>query len=83
MNVKELISILTTLDPDAEVFVMVQPNYPHQHALGGVAVREDLHDDDEEPDAPAPGTRPNDVFLLEGSWLRYGLRRAWDTTRPA
>ena len=60
-------------------------------AIHGVAVREAFTeaDDDEDPDAPEasahdrwsarPESLPrNDVFIVEGSQLRYGSKDAWD-----
>jgi hypothetical protein len=96
MKVHELIAILQELEPDADVYIMSQPNYPFEHAVRGVAVREDFTecDDEEEEDegdgsAPAgdrwsarPGDLPaSDVFILEGEQLRYGCRDAWRARR--
>lgn len=95
MKVHELISILEDCDPDAEVILAEQPNYPMEHALAGVAVREeylDLEDEDEdegdEDEGEGPysqelgqGARRNDVLLLDGQHLRYGDRDAWNNPR--
>jgi hypothetical protein len=86
MTVSELIDLLEDCDPDAEVFLMSQPSWPFEHTVAGVTVRSEIEDrdedgaDDEEEDAPPAredGTRPNDVFILEGTQLRYGSRDAW------
>ena len=82
MTVSELMNLLEDCDPDAEVLFMSQPNYPFENSIMGVAVRseisgEDDDDEDEAPPSPEDGTRPNDVFLLEGQQLRYGSRDAW------
>jgi hypothetical protein len=97
MKVSELIELLSDLDPNAEVYMMSQRNYPFEVALDGVAVREDFAecDDEDEADdadyeAPSPHDRwstpesklpRNDVFLLEGQQLRYGSSAAWDARR--
>jgi hypothetical protein len=97
MKVSELIELLSDLDPDAEVYMMSQRNYPFEVALEGVTVREDFHecddedkDSDDDAEAPAPDDRwsapesrlpRNDVFLLEGRQLRYGSSAAWDARR--
>lgn len=91
MKVRELIEILEDLDPEASVYVMSQQSWPFEVAIHGVAVREAFTeaDDEEDPDAPEPSThdrwsaRPeslpmNDVFIVEGSQLRYGSKDACD-----
>lgn len=88
MTVSELIELLEDCDPDAEVLLMSQPNWPFENTVAGVTVRSEIEDrdedeaDDEEEDEEAPrgpddGTRANDVFILEGTQLRYGSRDAW------
>ena len=86
MTVSELIDLLEDCDPDAEVLLMSQPSWPFEHTVAGVAIRsesedrdEDGADDEEDEVEPArpDGTRSNDVFILEGTQLRYGTRDAW------
>ncbi len=79
MKVKELIEILSTLDPEAAVVLASQPSYPMEYALRGVAVRSDFCEDER----LSSGAQPSDVLLLEGSHLRYGARAAWDQPRFA
>lgn len=90
MTVSELIELLEDCDPDAEVLLMSQPSWPFEHTVAGVAIRSEIDDRDEdgaeaEEEEAAPqrndGTRPNDVFILEGTQLRYGSRDAWATAR--
>ncbi|MBK6682919.1 MAG: hypothetical protein IPG45_00470 [Deltaproteobacteria bacterium] len=83
MKVSELIELLEEQDPDAEVLVMSQPNWPFELGLAGVTTREEMlradredGDDDEEPRLER-GTAKNDVFLVEGEQLRYGSKTAW------
>ena len=84
MKVSELIELLEEQDPDAEVFVMFQPNWPFELSLAGVTTREEMlraereerDDDDYEPRFER-GTAKNDVFLVEGEQLRYGSKTAW------
>ncbi|MFI5299974.1 MAG: hypothetical protein ACHREM_17945 [Polyangiales bacterium] len=48
----------------------------------GVTVRSEMEGDDDGEDEPAPradGRRSNDVFIVEGTQLRYGSKDAWDT----
>ena len=82
MKVSELIELLQDQDPDAEVMIMSQESWPFENAVAGVAVREEFVDDDcddDEREEPRyeKGTAPNDVFLVEGQQLRYGLKAAW------
>lgn len=87
MKVSELIELLEEQDPDAEVLVMSQPNWPFELSLAGVTTREEMlradrdedgagDYDDEEPRLER-GTAKNDVFLVEGEQLRYGSKTAW------
>lgn len=88
MKVSELIELLEEQDPDAEVLVMMQQNWPFECSLAGVTTREEMlradrdedgdgdDDDDEEPRLER-GTAKNDVFLVEGEQLRYGSKTAW------
>jgi hypothetical protein len=87
MKVSELIELLEEQDPDAEVLLMMQQNWPFECSLAGVTTREEMlradrdedragDDDDEEPRLER-GTAKNDVFLVEGEQLRYGSKTAW------
>lgn len=88
MKVRELIEILEDQDPDAEVLIMSQENWPFENAVAGVTAREELANedgDDADDDSDEPrceeGTAANDVFIVEGRQLRYGSRTAWDAAR--
>lgn len=76
MTVSELISLLEDCDPDAQVLLLMQPNYPFEYSVSGVVAREDV-DEEEEDQCRERGTRGNDVFILEGRQLRYGSGAAW------
>ncbi|MCA9631877.1 MAG: hypothetical protein KC766_29690 [Myxococcales bacterium] len=85
MKVRDLIEILEDQDPEAEVLIMSQENWPFENAIAGVAMREDFVDEDEDEDEEADaerryekGTAPNDVFIVEGQQLRYGSKAAWN-----
>ena len=93
MKVRELIEILEELDAEASVYIMSQQNWPFEVAIHGVTVREEFTEtDDEDEDAEDEPTRNegdrwsaqpealprNDVFIVEGSQLRYGSKEAWD-----
>jgi hypothetical protein len=73
MTVLQLISILEECDPNANVFIMTQQNYPLEHDLFGVTAREGFSDQE------GDGAKGSDVLLVEGGHLRYGSRDAWNT----
>jgi hypothetical protein len=83
MKVRELMELLEKHDPNAEVCMVTQPNWPIEYAVAGVAVRCDLFDADVEPGTEQyeDGTCASDVVLVEGRWLRYGHRTAWAAAR--
>jgi hypothetical protein len=85
MKVSELIELLEEQDPDAEVLVMMQQNWPFECSLAGVTTREEIEradreeDDEDAEEAPRErGTAKSDVFLVEGEQLRYGSKTAWN-----
>ncbi len=86
MKVSELIELLEEQDPDAEVLVMMQKNWPFECSLAGVTTRDEMlraderDEDDGEQVEPCieSGTAKSDVFLVEGEQLRYGSKTAWD-----
>lgn len=88
MKVRDLIEILEDQDPDAEVLIMSQQSWPFENAIAGIAVREEIVEDDEDLDDEEreepryeKGTAANDVFIVEGQQLRYGSKAAWDAAR--
>ena len=85
MKVSELIERLSECDPDAEVVLVTQQNWPFENAIEGLTTREDAarsdedRDEDGDDDHDESGdTRRNDVFLVEGEQLRYGTKNAWN-----
>jgi hypothetical protein len=94
MKVRELMALLSEMDPDASVYVAIQPEYPFEVALLGIAVRRDftetdedgLEDDESHQDrwsTPARLLPGNDVLLVTGEQVRYGERATWDAVRRA
>jgi hypothetical protein len=84
MKVSELIELLEEQDPDAEVLLMMQKNWPFECSLAGVTTRDEMlraderDEDDGEQVEPRieSGTAKSDVFLVEGEQLRYGSKTA-------
>ena len=84
MTVQELIDILSEQEPDAEVLLMTQQSWPFEYSIFGVTSRAELIGEDTEEEAEAPcsgrdgGPASTDVFLVEGTQLRYGSKDAWN-----
>ena len=82
MTVGELIELLEQYDRDANVLIMEQPNWPFEYAIEGVISREEVMDMSREEDGddviPRDGEEKSDVFILEGTQLRYGSKDAWN-----
>lgn len=78
MKVKELIEALKDLEPNAQVLIASQPNWPFEIELAGVVTRGECEERDEDGDArPSSSNQrlePTDVFLVEGPQLRYGSK---------
>ena len=92
MLVSELIEILEGLDPNAAVWIAVQPTYPFEHSCAGICERRDFADcdDDAAEDVAADSDRwsaseselpASDVLILAGSQARHGNKDAWDAAR--
>lgn len=96
MKVRTLIELLEECDPEADVYIMGQQNYPFENTIHGITVREEFSDcdddDDEDDNEPAAPPRDrwtasdvqlprNDVFIVEGQQTRYGSKDAWDAAR--
>lgn len=78
MTVQDLIDALRSLDRDAPIRLMSQPNYPFEYSVAGVWVDESFDNDYEDDDAPSDKPTVKPVYILEGDQLGYGKRRAWD-----
>lgn len=73
MKVRQLIELLEYYDDDCEVMLMTQESWPFENTIEGVTQREDFDDDDESSE------NLKDVFIVEGSQIRYGSKDAWNT----
>jgi hypothetical protein len=82
MQLRCLIDILEELEedvgPEAEVHLLSQPAWPFEYSISKVVIRKEFDDDDDEDCHLNNGTSPTDVFLLEGTQLRYGSKKAWN-----
>jgi len=82
MTVGELISYLEQYDENAKVLLMTQKSWPFENAIDGVISREEVMDRNREEDGEderlGDGEEKSDVFIVEGTQLRYGSKNAWD-----
>ena len=80
ITVGELIELLEQYDRDAQVLLMEQPGWPFEYSINGVVSREEIinQEPDEDLAELGDGEEINDVFILEGTQLRYGSKKAWD-----
>jgi len=80
MKVQDLIEQLEDLDPEAQVYLMTQRDWPFEQRIVHVAIRENFEDvEDEECRDPSeyPARKPDDVFIVAGDQIRYGNKNAW------
>ena len=81
MKVARLIQLLEMYEPDAEVIIMTQPSYPFENSLMGVTSRDELFTDADCDDDKIPESMDSsDVIILTGDQLRYGTKRAWNSS---
>lgn len=67
MRIKDLLERLEQYDPEAEVRLLTQPQWPMEARIAGVASATEISSEDERPV----------VFLTEGDALCYGNKNAW------
>jgi hypothetical protein len=78
MKVKELMEVLQDLEPNAQVLIASQPNWPFEIELAGIVTRAECGD---EPEPSSLKGAPTDVFLVEGQQLRYGSKTPFRLAR--
>lgn len=94
MNVREMIEILSEMDPDAEVRLATQPNWPLQSTVAGIASSETVYsnqacsehghfDCEECVNEALELSGDNFVWIAEGSQCShpYAPRGVWDAAR--
>lgn len=85
MTKAELLRILEQYDDDAEIRLMTQESWPFENSVYGAWSPEDsepaeAEDEQEEDDPFRPGDNADGhaiVYLVEGSQIGYGDKRAW------
>ena len=61
---------------DTAVRLMTQQNWPFENAITGLASGAEINEADEDDDACVEDDAV--VYIVEGTQLKYGSKRAWD-----
>lgn len=79
MKLRDLIEALEACEEDvgenAEVRLMTQEHWPFEYSINSVRIREEIAEDEVLREGDGHET---DVFIVEGTQLRYGSKKAWD-----
>ena len=84
MTINELIERLEEyrdeIGGEAEVRLMTQQNWPFENTIYGLASGVEINDEADEEDPEDDGDVDEDaiLYIVEGSQLGYGTKRAWD-----
>ena len=62
---------------DAEVSLMTQQNWPFENTITGLASAAEINETDDDDDADVHTDAV--VYIVEGTQLGYGSKRAWET----
>ena len=80
-TIRELIDMLEDIvnevGDEAEVRLVTQPSWPFEHQLLGVTTGAQINSSDEREDDDDVES-DNIVYLVEGTQLCYGSKRAWE-----
>ncbi len=84
MTVQELIDCLQDFDPETEVRLMTQQQWPFENSIVGLCDSRDLHAGPSEcgcGEDDCPDCNPDEgeqvVFIVEGQQHGYGNKNAW------
>ena len=61
---------------DCEVRLMTQQNWPFENAIIGLVSGAEINESDEDDDACVDDDAV--VYIVEGTQLKYGSKRAWE-----
>jgi len=78
MTVSELMARLEDLNPDAEVRLMIQRHYPMESRVYGICDGQELKGEEDDDDEPDDEESEAVVYIMEGTHIGYGLKRAWE-----
>ena len=74
MKVGELVELLSDFDEELEVRTMSQPGWPFEYRIQGLWSGDATDEEDEWAKA---------VYIVEGTQLGYGTKRAWEACSNA
>ncbi len=66
---------------DCEVRLMTQQNWPFENAITGLVSGAEINDTDEDDDEDTDDEDVDEdavIYIVEGTQLGYGSKRAWD-----
>jgi hypothetical protein len=86
MTVNELIERLEEYRDelgDVEVRLMTQSHYPFENAIAGLASGKEINEagNEENPEDDGDVDADDVVYIVEGTQLGYGTKRAWNVAR--
>lgn len=86
MTVDELIEYLEgyrdEIGGDAEVRLMTQQNWPFENTIHGLASGAEINNADDDEDFQDQDVEADAVlYIVEGSQLGYGSKRAWEVAQ--
>ena len=61
---------------DCEVRLMTQQNWPFENTITGLASGAEINESDDDDDACVEDDAV--VYIVEGTQLKYGSKRAWE-----
>lgn len=84
MTIRQLKDLLEQYDEDTEIRIMSQPSWPFEYETAGVWRHElEISEGGDIEDFTPAGAEAEVVYLVEGSQLAYGSKRAWDEMERA
>lgn len=85
MNLDQLIELLneyrSELGGETEVRLMTQQNWPFENKIHGVTSGGEINEWDGDEGDDGDVLDENILYLVEGSQVCYGSKRAWETSR--
>lgn len=84
MKAREFKEMFEDVDDDAEVTVLIQPNYPIETRITGIAIKSQINEAAErDPDLHPDRTNNEDnhVYIVTDGDIGYGPKAAWDVAQ--
>lgn len=68
---------------DTEVRLMTQQNWPFENRICGVTSGRDMNEPGDDDDDDQEVADDNTIYIVEGSQICYGSKRAWENYRDS